>query len=382
MKSKITLLLAAFVFIFNFTAVIASESSRLEDIEKITIKYNAFIPPTHSAFKVLNQYFNQVEEKSKGKITFDVYAGGLLLKAKESLRGLSNGTVNCALITTTYFPSYLPKVCMLSDMLLITDDASATTGTSTQLLLNSGYFDDECKKNNIFMAGGLYSTKSYRIISREPIRSLEDIKGKKIRTAGGTWVRLAKNLGATTVSMPISEAYEGLQRGTLDGVFGSVDFLNSYSLWEVAKYVTEIPIGCYCGTCALAFNLDFWEKLPKVAKKILLENMAFVPAGISIISYSDREDETRSIAPDHGVKFIEPEDDLINAINNLKAKEKYAAMAKAVERGVDKEEAEMILDDYVKYYDKWEDLSYQEIRGDVEKLTQRMQSEIYDNIIK
>ena len=127
-------------------------------------------------------------------------------------------------------------------MLLLTDNATAACGAATEmLLLRPQFFNKELKKNNVIMLGGFYATNPYMTISTQPIKTYEDLKGKKIRTAGAAWVRLAKALDVTSVTLPISETYEGLQRGTIDGVWGTTEFLRSYSLWDVAKYVTEYP---------------------------------------------------------------------------------------------------------------------------------------------
>ena len=364
-------------------AALASEKyPGLKEMKPIEIIFSAYVPPAHTVFETLNPYFKRIEELSAGKIKFKTYAGGVLMKAQESLRAVSAGTVPCALITTTYFTSFIPKVNLIGDILLITEDASATCGSTTELLLSyPDFFEDELKKNNVYMLGGLYSTNPYPTISNKPIRTLADMKGKKIRTAGAAWVRLANALSVTSVSIPITEGFEGLQRGTIDGVWGAVEFLRSYNLWDVAKYVTDYPTGCYCGTCALVFNRDFWDKLPRPVKQIILEDMAFVPAGITLISYGSVEEKTREAAPKHGVQFLQAAPDLKKAMDDFKTGEvERAAEWASKNRRLDKQTCLTIFRKFEELYKKWKKLSDETIKGDVRKLTEILDKEVYQSV--
>ena len=51
--------------------------------------------------------------------------------------------------------------------------------------------------------------------SRKPVRSLNDLQGLKLRTAGA-WLEISKGMGASPVTMPGGEVYTALERGTID----------------------------------------------------------------------------------------------------------------------------------------------------------------------
>lgn len=354
----------------------------LDEMKPVTIKFNTYMSSKHAAYLTLTPFFKKIEAASKGKIKFKVYAGGLLLKAKESLRGLSQGTCDAALITTTYFSSFLPKINLLGDVLLLTDDATAASGAATEmLLLRPQFFKEELAKNNIIMLGGFYATNPYMTMSNKPIQTYDELKGKKIRAAGAAWVRLAKSLGVTAVTLPISETYEALQRGTIEGVWGTAEFLRSYSLWDVAKYVTTYPTGCYCGSCAMTFNLKFWKKLPKPAKDLLLDHMASVPAGITLVSYGAREEETIKNAPKHGVKFIKPESSFVAKMDEFKKGILERASKWAHDkRGLDEEFAKAVIKDYIKTYAKWKKLSQNVVKKDLGKFKEVLTAEVYQKL--
>jgi TRAP-type C4-dicarboxylate transport system substrate-binding protein len=93
-----------------------------------------------------------------------------------------------------------------------------------------------------------------------PIKSLADLKGKKIRASGWTTSEFVTALGATGVTLAFSEVPQAMQRGVVDGaVTGS---LSGFSAgWgEVSKYVYPLPIGGWdyvIGT----IGLDTWKSM-------------------------------------------------------------------------------------------------------------------------
>lgn len=106
----------------------------------------------------------------------------------------------------------------------------------------------------------------YWTISKKPIRSLNDLKGMKIRTVGGKWPsQLLASGGAVAVFLPSVEIYEGLLRGTIDATTGNLGMIKSYRLYEPAKFI-GFPFG---GIIAYyhAVNLDVWKGLSPEVKQ-------------------------------------------------------------------------------------------------------------------
>ena len=73
--------------------------------------------------------------------------------------------------------------------------------------------------------------------SRKPIRTLEDLKGLKLRTSGA-WAEVATSLGASTVILPGSEVYPALERGVVDAIEWATPGINhGLGFHKVAKYI-------------------------------------------------------------------------------------------------------------------------------------------------
>src|SRR5690606_41860863 len=95
---------------------------------------------------------------------------------------------------------------------------TAATGGSAilqSMLENSPELQEEFAKYGVRALEG-HTTPSYDVATVDkPVRSLEDLKGLKLKTAGGLYDNIAKRYGIVPVSIPAAETYESLQRGQI-----------------------------------------------------------------------------------------------------------------------------------------------------------------------
>jgi TRAP-type C4-dicarboxylate transport system substrate-binding protein len=104
---------------------------------------------------------------------------------------------------------------------------------------------------------------------RKPIRSLEDIKGLKLRTGGGTQTDSIKALGAVPVIMGSSDVYTALERGTVDGLTFPWEAVKAYRIYEVTKYHNSASL--WGGKFYAIMNKKKWESLPPDVKKVITD---------------------------------------------------------------------------------------------------------------
>ncbi|MGB8712156.1 MAG: TRAP transporter substrate-binding protein [Onishia taeanensis] len=99
------------------------------------------------------------------------------------------------------------------------------------------------------------------ILTKEPIESVEDFEGLKIR-APGAYGKFLRNLGASPVSLAWSEIYTSLATGVIDGSIGSnmIDHRDGNHV-EVAKYMYPLPLAG-AQVLPIVVNRSAWNKLP------------------------------------------------------------------------------------------------------------------------
>ena len=114
---------------------------------------------------------------------------------------------------------------------------------------------------------GASGVDTYHLLTTFPVRSLDDLAGRRILAPGAaaTWLR---GTGAIAVDGALSSYYTQLQTGVADGVLSILTGAHPFRIHEVAPYVTLVGIGAQC-TGALVANLDVWQGLPVEAREIL-----------------------------------------------------------------------------------------------------------------
>ena len=112
-------------------------------------------------------------------------------------------------------------------------------------------------------------TPPEEVWSKKPIKTLEDIKGIKIRAAGLS-MDLWERLGASVVLLPAGEVLPSLQRGMIDAteiLDPSYDY--TIGLHEVCKYRFGPPIHMSNNIFQLVIQTKSWEALPADLKAIV-----------------------------------------------------------------------------------------------------------------
>jgi TRAP-type mannitol/chloroaromatic compound transport system substrate-binding protein len=103
--------------------------------------------------------------------------------------------------------------------------------------------------------------------SRKPVRTLEDLKGLKLRTSGA-WAEVATMLGASTVILPGGEVYPALERGVVDAIEWATPGINhSLGFHKVAKYIILPGVHQTGAVLECVFDKTLWEKFDDVTKR-------------------------------------------------------------------------------------------------------------------
>lgn len=104
-----------------------------------------------------------------------------------------------------------------------------------------------------------YAYSAQVLFCRQPIKSLNDVKGLKVRTIGPSNADLMKAFGAQAVSMTLGELYTALERGTVDCAVTGAGSGNGLKLPEVTTHLYTLPLAW--STAGYFVNLAWWNKL-------------------------------------------------------------------------------------------------------------------------
>lgn len=204
---------------------------------------------------------------SGGKFTITVHPAGELIPAFGVVDGVQNGTVECCHTAPYYF---------------FGKDDTFALGTAIPFGLNSRQLTAWMFEGNGMKLMREF-LKSYNIINfplgntgaqmggwyRKEIRSLADMKGLKMRTAGIAG-KVQERLGVVTQSIPAGEIYQALEKGTID----AVEFVGPYDDYKLGFYKVA-PHYYYPGwwegsaQTDLYVNIKAYEALPAEYKAMI-----------------------------------------------------------------------------------------------------------------
>lgn len=226
---------------------------------EMTLSYANFPPAKTFPCVQMERWKQEVEKRTGGKIKVQTYPGSTLLGAKNTLRGVMAGQADIGCVSLAYHPGAFPLSSVMELPL------GFTTSTSASLALwdlFQKYKPEEFKRVKVLT---MFASAPSNIMSKTPVRSLADLKGLEIR-ASGTLSTILNALGATPVSMPMSETPEALQKGVVKGLFSSFEVLKDFNFAEICRYETETNTAVY--PFAIIMNLRSWNALPEDVKKI------------------------------------------------------------------------------------------------------------------
>lgn len=108
------------------------------------------------------------------------------------------------------------------------------------------------------------------VVSKNPMRTIDDLKKIKLRHAEPTGLAAWKSLGVSAQSSPpFSELYLALRTGVVDATVLSAQYIRSTSLFEVTKYMTPVMNITNASPNVIGIHESEWAKVPEDIKKIL-----------------------------------------------------------------------------------------------------------------
>ena len=275
MKSKKLLIILSIICLAQVIIMMVScsspkveESQEVEipaDYKTINIKVNLITPPTagywEHCFKPL---FDRIEELTDGRVTATVYFVNQLCSPVESADAVRAGIADFTWTTQGYTPGKFPLSGVMELPFLIPPPTVAIGGPIFREIyeefpeLKAEYNDYKLLWLQLHMAADIHS--------KEPINSLDQLRGMKILTQpAASKIEVMKALGASPLNMDTNDFYMSLERGMADAAFIAWGAYEAAHLYELTPYhylISALPV-----TCFYAMNKDTFNKmLPKDQK--------------------------------------------------------------------------------------------------------------------
>jgi TRAP-type C4-dicarboxylate transport system substrate-binding protein len=224
------------------------------------LKFAVFTPDKEQTFlTVMKPFAEAVNKDAAGMVEIELFPNGALGRAPPAqAQMVLDGVADIAWVIASYTPGRFQENEVFELPGLFRDLKEATTVMTR--LVQSG----RIKGYDGFYPIGTFGTAPYSLHSRNPINSIADIKGKKIRSSGAIEGETLKALGAVPIGMPVTEIPEAIGRGTIDGTTSHPSPLFDFGIARVtnAHYFTQLGVV----PLAILMNQKKFDALPKGAQ--------------------------------------------------------------------------------------------------------------------
>lgn len=315
--------------------------------------YGSWVGPNNPVLaKGIVPYFEAVEKDTGGSLKWKILAGGQLFGGPATLAGIRDRIADAGgPVIPAFTRKELRAVNVVYDLVNASESPVAMAGAVTETFhLNCPECKQEfAKSNSLFIAN--YATTRFNILCRDPIKTLADVKGRKMRVVGALG-RFIKDAGGVPVGGSPAAAVEALQRGSMDCIVGPIEWLQGFGLWDITKHVLDAPLAIQPTPASMVINLDTWKKLTKAERAALIKQAPGLVAGVTITGYMTEDDQVRSEAAKRGVTITEASAEVRKALEGHKAGEPKNIAQSALKEGV--KDPEAIIKAHLANVQKWE----------------------------
>jgi tripartite ATP-independent transporter DctP family solute receptor len=190
--------------------------------------------PLSDAFRMMKA---RMESKFPGAIKVSVHTASALFRQGTELPAMQRGNLEMASPVTFEIEAQLPEYGVFSAAYLFRDaDHLIKTFRSD---IGKEYYDDVAAKVGLVILDTAYlGTRTVNLTNDKKIEKPSDLAGTKMRMPpGASFQVLAKALGTTPVSMPITEVYLALKTGAIDAQDNPTSMTRDWKFHEVTKQV-------------------------------------------------------------------------------------------------------------------------------------------------
>jgi TRAP-type mannitol/chloroaromatic compound transport system substrate-binding protein len=252
---------------------------------------------------------------SKGRLTVEVFGGGEIVPAFETMDAVSSGTLEMGHGAPYYWKGKVPATQFIASIPFgfnVMEQNAWIQFGGGQELADKVYKELGCK----FFASGNTGVQMGGWFNKE-INSLEDYKGLKMRIPG-LGGEVVKAAGGNVVNLPGGEIPPALQSGAIDATewVGPYNDL-AFGLYKSAKFY-YYPGWHEPATLLDNFiNLQAWEGLDSELQAVVTTANAYANAYVLNEFMANNNASLDTLVNDHGVILKKFPDEVLNGLGGL-----------------------------------------------------------------
>ncbi len=265
----------------------------------VNLKLSHWVPPSHPLQPAFEAWAKSINEDSHGSITITIYPAQQLGKAFDHYDMARDGIADITDVSPGYQPGRFPIIALGSVPFLV---ANAKGGTAALDAWYRKYAPTEMKDVH-FCSAHFHDPGTFH--STVQITVPADIKGLKVRPAGGTIATFVTDLGGTNVQASAPEARDVIARGVADAITFPWGSMFLFGIDKVVKYHLDMPF--YVTPFVDVMNKAKYDSLSPAQKKVIDDHCTTEWAEKLASPWADFEHAGRAkMQAEPGHVFVEP----------------------------------------------------------------------------
>jgi TRAP-type transport system periplasmic protein len=244
---------------------------------QVTLKMHHFLPPVSNGHaKFLAPWARKVEADSQGRIKIDIFPsmqlGGTPPQLFDQVR---DGVADLVWTLPGSTPGRFPGMEVV-ELPFIGARRGVVNAKATQELYETQLKEEFREVHPIC----LWSHDHGLVHANKQVKTMEDLKGLKLRSPTRQAAEALRALGASPIAMPVPQVPESLAQRVIDGAVIPWEVVPALKVHELVKFHTEIPGSptLYTASFTLAMNKPKYESLPAELKAAVDKNSGQVAA--------------------------------------------------------------------------------------------------------
>jgi TRAP-type C4-dicarboxylate transport system substrate-binding protein len=277
MKNKMIVLSMLVMFLIGVTGVFAEggqESGEAgEQMEVIEARLASEEVEGDFMTVWANNFADYLREETDGMYQLDVYPYGSLGDTRDINELAQLGVVEFVFSDFAWISSFVPQAQVLALHYLWPREKTAEV---LEWVVKNGdtmpMLEEHFRRNGLVPLGIVYEGWQW-ITSKQPIRSLDDMNGVKVRVMGSQLlVQNYRNYGFSPTPMSYGEVYSALQTGLIDAQINPIFAINSMKFYEPTEYFTQMWAEPFLGIPTV--NMQHFDGLPDEVQQMMRDYWA------------------------------------------------------------------------------------------------------------
>jgi len=235
-----------------------------------TILFNCFFPPQHYTCRVmLRDWSKDIEKATSGRVKFNI-PPKTLAAPPDQYDGVVNGVMDGALQFNQFISNKVTGIQI--GQLPFIGTESAESGSVALWRTYQKYFGDKNEYGPVVLLTDYVSSGAeFWSTTDQPIRSIEDLKKRKMWALPGVTANIIKETGSAVVAGPAVQMLEIISKGVVDGFVGvSFSSITAFKLTDYTKGVTVFPDKIFTPTFSFFISHKKWDTIPEADRKAIV----------------------------------------------------------------------------------------------------------------